>query len=138
MAQFAQALGFTPAEALPSSQRILPHAQRSAFTFSGDTTPPLIANLLPVPGSEVARSQALTFDVTDADGFGRVIVSVKQGAFEFMVHDGDDFLQGFAVDSTRLVIAGGWSYSVIPDSGWDIAPTIRIFAVDAVGNETPP
>ena len=138
MAQFDQVLGWTPADAANAPQTVNPHPSRLAFTFSSDTTPPLIANLLPVPGAEVGRNEPITFDVTDADGFGRIMVIVKQGLFEFLVHDGDSFVQGFTVNSTRLPISNGYAYSVVPDSGWDIAPTVRIFAVDAAGNETPP
>jgi len=138
MAQFPQALGWTAADAAIAPQRIESLAQRLAFTFSGDTAPPLIANFLPVPGSAIARKQPITFDVTDANGFGRIMVLAKQSSFEYVIHDGDAFLLGFAIDSTRIAIASGFAYSVVPDSGWEVAPTIRIFAVDAAGNETPP
>ena len=137
MAQFPQVAIDFAAFGLPAPQKILSKSQRLAFTFSGDVTPPVIADFLPVPGSPVARKQPITFDVTDADGFGRVMVLAKQASFEYVVHDGDAFLLGFAGSSTRLAIAGGWAYSIVPDSGWDVAPTIRIYAVDAKGNETP-
>ncbi len=101
-----------------------------------DTTDPTISNVSPTPGTAIARTAPLTFDVTDA-GLGRVLVcAVFAGGGYEVVHDGDSFAAGYATLSTRVAITDGYRFRVRRGAGWTEAPTIRIFAFDVAGNES--
>lgn len=112
---------------------------RDPVALGPDTTPPVIGNLSPAPGTTIASTDALSFDVTDNRGtFRRVIVAVyfpTTGITE-MVHDGDVFVGYFVGSSSRVVIAGGFRYTILRSGGWIGSPTVRIFPIDLSGNET--
>lgn len=75
--------------------------------------------------------------IDDSGAFRRVLVAVYDpttGA-TVIVHDGDAFLGGFALKSERTLIAGGFRYTVVSDSGWTSSPMLRVFAIDRAGRE---
>lgn len=87
--------------------------------------------------TDIARSQRVSFDVTDPDGFAVIMISVGfPDALDFeTVFDGDDFT--FRYDtSTQTVIADGFTFDIARNDGWHAPPIILIVAVDAFGNLT--
>lgn len=101
-----------------------------------ETTPPVVSNLTPAPGTTILSTQAVSLDVTDDSGaFRRVIVtaSFPSGASE-VVHDGDGFA-GYYAGSSRTLIAGGLRYTITRLGGWPGAPTIKVIAIDPTGTE---
>lgn len=103
-----------------------------------DVTPPTLANQLPAPGTLIDERTPLQFDVTDAGGLRRVIVTMRDAldGVEEVVHDGDLFRGLFLGSSTRTVISGGWRYRVLRQGGWKSSPTMRVYALDTSGNES--
>ena len=103
-----------------------------------DSTPPVIGNLSPTPGTLLQLTDPVSFDVTDNSGqFRRVMVAVffpSTGITE-LVHDGDGFLGFFAASSSRVLIAGGFRFTVLRAGGWLSSPTVRVFPIDRSGNE---
>ena len=103
-----------------------------------DTTPPVIANMTPTPGTLLQPTDPISFDVTDNTGlFRRVMVAVffpSTGITE-LVHDGDGFLGFFATSSSRALIAGGFRFTLLRVGGWLSSPTVRVFPIDRSGNE---
>lgn len=112
-----------------------------AFTVSDpvlpDTTAPVVSNVSPTAGTELARTDPVFFDVTDDSAtFRRILVtaSFEDGVAE-VVHDGDSFAARYAATSTRTPIASGYRYRVRRTGGWPYGPTIRAYAIDTSGNE---
>ncbi len=105
---------------------------------AADSDAPVIDNFSPPPGTTLAPSAALSFDVTDDVAFRRIIVTVTQQAdgIEEVAHDGNSFRGLFQTTSVRTLIAGGWHYSLRRLGGWTSAPIVKVFAVDTSGNET--
>lgn len=103
-----------------------------------ETTPPAISNILPAPGTAIARNGPLQFTVTDDGPMRRVLVLIiyPDGSTE-VAHDGDGFMSSFAALSSRTAVVGpaGWAYRIQRANGWPQAPSFRIVAIDAVGNE---
>lgn len=100
-----------------------------------DPTPPVVTAETP-QGTVLTPATPVVFTVTDEIELRRVIVHVRHAgrlAVE-VVHDGDDFAPLYA-GSSRTAITGGWRYSVTRLGGWLSAPTFRVFAADAAGNE---
>jgi hypothetical protein len=102
-----------------------------------DTTPPVVGNYNPVPGTPLSKTMPVSFDVTDDSGAFRVIFVVaffpSTGATE-VIHDGDRFRGAYAATSARKTITNGFRYTVLPLNGWPAAPTIQTFAIDLAGN----
>lgn len=99
-----------------------------------DTTLPVLGNYTPAPGTTLEPSDSVAFDVTDDTGlFAKVMVSVDVGAVVEVAHTGDSFTSNFA-QSTRVVIANGWRYTIRRVGGWTQAPTFTVYAIDAGGN----
>jgi hypothetical protein len=103
-----------------------------------DTSVPVVGNFNPAPGTPVARTGPISFEVTDDSGdFRRIFVVAyfpATGVTE-VVHDGDGFRGHYAAGSSRTMIAGGFRYTLLRTSGWPGAPTIQTFAIDRAGNE---
>lgn len=103
-----------------------------------DDTPPVVGNFSPAPGTPIARMAPVSFDVTDDSGELRLIFIVaffpSTGVTE-VVHDGAGFRGFYAASSSRVMIAGGFRYTVLRSGGWLAAPTIQTFALDRAGNE---
>lgn len=103
-----------------------------------DTTPPVVSGFDPAPGTQITRTQAIDFDVTDDSGlFARIFVVAffKSTGVQEVIHDGTGFVGFFTATSSRVVIANGFRYTVLRSGGWTEAPTIRVFPIDAAGNE---
>lgn len=101
-----------------------------------DITPPVISNVSPAPGSNITQTTTISFDATDNVGFRRLMVLAEypDGSYE-VVHDGDAFSQMFSSQSTMVIIPNGYHYSLGRTIYWPGSPIIRIFAIDASGNE---
>lgn len=103
-----------------------------------DATAPAVGNFSPAPGTPIARTGPVSFDVTDDSGdFRRIFVVAffpATGVTE-VVHDGDAFRGFYAASSARTMIAAGFRYTVLRSGGWPAAPTIQTFAIDRAGNE---
>jgi len=103
-----------------------------------DTTPPVVDNFVPTPGSQIDDDQVVQFDVTDDSGvFTRKVVVAKfPNGREEVIHNGDAFNEHYAAYSSRTQITDGFRYFVRRTAGWyGSILTIRVFAIDAAGNE---
>lgn len=121
----------TPAE-------ILANAEDLGGVVEPETTPPVVSNFDPSPGSQIQRTAPVGFDVTDDSGaFSRIMVTAwfKDTGIQEVVHDGDGFVGYYTATSSRVPITGGFRYSVARFGGWTSAPTIRVYPIDAVGNQ---
>jgi len=109
-----------------------------APSYPLDVATPTVSILSPVPETAITSTTPIVFDVLDDSGtFRRVLVAIYEPTLGVtrLVHDGDSFLGGFALWSSRSMIAGGFRYTVISDSGWTSSPTLRVFAIDRAGRE---
>lgn len=106
--------------------------------WTSTATAPGVTVISPTPGTPIAATTPIVFEVVDDSGaFRRVLVAVYDpttGA-TVIVHDGDAFLGGFALKSERTLIAGGFRFAIVPDNGWTASPTLRVFAIDRTGDE---
>lgn len=93
---------------------------------------PTITNISPAPGTSLAATQSVVFDATDNTGLLFAEIQVDQIRRE-IVHDGDVFLDPYTF-SSRVVITGGWRYTVTRTGGWVTAPTFRARLIDVSGN----
>jgi len=102
-----------------------------------DETPPVVSNFSPLPGEVLDPLDPIQFDVTDNRSlFTRILVTMTMpDGVEELVHDGNEFNAYYAAHSIRIVIAGGFRYTVRRTMGWPGAPTVRVFAIDSAGNE---
>ncbi len=113
----------------------------------GDTTKPVVTIISPAPGDELGPSVPIVFTVTDNSGlFRRILPAIRfegpgAGNTE-LVHDGDEFLGGYVLQSDRQPITQGFQYTVLRDGGWpisfiprDVETILRVFAIDRAGNE---
>lgn len=107
-------------------------------TVLPDSTVPVVSNYSPVPGATINAGDSITFDVTDNSGsFTRIIVvaQYRDTGVQEVIHDGDGFTGYFTSTSSRVIISGGYRYTVARFGGWEYSPTIRVFPIDAAGNE---
>jgi hypothetical protein len=103
-----------------------------------DSIVPVVNNFSPSPGETLQPSDTVQFDVTDNSGsFTRILVVAwfKSTGDQEVVHDGDSFIGHYTASSSRVIISGGYRYYVSRSGGWELAPTIRVFPIDAQGNE---
>jgi hypothetical protein len=103
-----------------------------------DTTLPTVSNFSPVAGTTIEADDPLQFDVTDDSGeFARILVVAKyEDLSEELIHDGESFVGVYTTNSTRSLITNGFQYIVYRYGGWPSGVTIRVFAIDAAGNES--
>jgi hypothetical protein len=109
-----------------------------AGTSTPETTKPVISNVLPSPGTTLAPTTPISFDVTDDKGaFVRIMVTAKfpRAGVWHLVHDGDHYAPNY--DGERNVITNGFHYyNVRPKlGGWAEAPQLLVDAIDLAGNE---
>lgn len=104
---------------------------------AADTTPPVVAGFVPAPG-QIARTQALQFDVADNKALGAVTVLVRfeavppstQRPYE-VIYDSDGFADAYATRSTvEQLTETHWRFVVQRDGGWPSAPRLKIIASD--------
>lgn len=97
-------------------------------------TPPVVSNVSPAPGA-IASAEPVTFDVTDANGLRRVLVTAAFAGLptEELVYDGT-FRQLYA-QSTTTAITDGLRFSLVRHPGWPSAPTITVYPFDTRGAE---
>jgi len=104
----------------------------------GVPTIPAVTLVSPGSGATLAPSTAIVVDVTDPDGFTRILLVVHispPSGSAFLVHDGDNFRAGFEDLSTRTAIANGFRFSIRKNSGWDAATNVEVYSFDTEGNE---
>lgn len=101
----------------------------------GDGAAPVVAIIGPAAGSPIDALTPLVFEVTDNVALGMVIVALRFQArgIEEVVHNGQRFSAQYDGSSTRFSIAGGFRFTVLRNGGWVDAPTLDVYAVDAVG-----
>lgn len=107
-------------------------------TVLPDSTAPVVSNYSPAPGATINPGDSITFDVTDNSGsFARIMVVAwyRDTGVQEVIHDGDGFTGYFTSTSSRVIISGGYRYTVARFGGWEHSPTIRVFPIDAAGNE---
>lgn len=126
---------------------------------TADASPPVIAAVSPTPNTApgavggmpsaygAAALTPIIFTVTDADGVGdleliQISALFLDGRAEVVYRDGV-FSTGYVAGSSRIAIAGGFSFSVARAGGWPagvpagaLAVGIAIDAVDVAGNAT--
>lgn len=129
----------TPAMLAALSSAILPVP--SAFLVpldaggGGDDTPPTIANITPAPGTPVEPDDAISFEVTDAQGLHSARVAFTLGDVTELAHDGDFYWPYKA--SVREDITDGWRFILRRTGGWRSPPTMHVRANDMACNEVP-
>lgn len=101
-----------------------------------EITPPVVTFITP-GGTTIESDEPVEFEVTDNLGsFAKIIVIAwyQSTGVQELIHDGDNFTGYFSEDSSRVVIAYGYRYSVLRLGGWENAPTIRVIPIDSSGN----
>lgn len=100
-----------------------------------DTTPPQISALTPADTSDLARNQAVRFNVTDDILLRRVFVFVNMGTTDEVIWNGYAFTAKYAGGSTITETEGGFAFVVLRSGGWVSGPTFTIHPFDTSGNE---
>lgn len=109
-----------------------------------DTIPPVVDNFDPPGGSTIAKTQALSFTVSDQDydpeetvsAFSLIMVLVyypSSGAYE-VAFDRDAFAPLYAASSVEEVSISDRSFTLRRSGGWPASPTVRVRVVDKGGN----
>lgn len=98
---------------------LVPYAVGFAFEGVGDTDPPLVLTFIdPIPPNLPSPGRSLLFNVEGVSLSGVTIVAeYNTGSYE-VVHDGSEYAQVYAAQSTRVAIAGGFQYLVKRAGGW--------------------
>ena len=125
------------AAVVPVTQSPDSHEQALAILFAGSTTPPVITNISPAPGTPIDRDTTIRLDVVDLSGLLRSEITVKMSNEDdrIVVHDGDQFCGRFTNLSSRTSISDGFTYALKPNGGWKGSPNFKVHAVDTSGNE---
>jgi hypothetical protein len=104
-----------------------------------EPTPPIVDGLIPAAGTNVSVSRVLQFDVTDTEGFTRIIVKAQKVGvlLDEVVHDGTQFGAMYQnASNTRTPITDGYRYTILRDGGWVVGgPTLTVYATDTRGAE---
>jgi len=105
----------------------------------GGGASPTISNFVPTAGSAITPTTAIQFDVLDDEAdFARIFVEVSfpdsTGITE-VIHDGDGFQGLYSAASSRVIITGGFRYTVRRSGGWPGTPQFQVFAIDHAGNQ---
>jgi len=106
-----------------------------------DTVAPVVQNFAPTPGTLIASTAPIDFDITDDSGlFARNLIAVafSDGTQE-LVYDGASFTARYLAGSTVLPTTvgpdSGFRFTVRRTGGWiGTTITVRAFAVDRGGN----
>lgn len=108
----------------------------SAPAAAIDTTPPVVENLSPTPGTPIGSLDPVTFAIFEAVGIRRIFVTAlfTDGTHD-VVHDGDAFGPKYAGISSRTVVGTRTFFVVRRRRGFPTSPTIKIFPIDTSGNE---
>jgi hypothetical protein len=144
MYKFAKPIGTDPIGGLidlgaPRDPQYLKYDAESGT--STDTSGPVITNVTPAAGSQLASTRTpVTFDVTDVDpGVQLVVVKLAyQGSsLDHVVWDGSIFRTAWAARSTVETITDGFRFSILPAAGWTRnISQIDVTAIDGAGNQS--
>jgi hypothetical protein len=96
-----------------------------------DILPPEISNITPAPGTNIASTQTIEFDVTDAElRLVAIAVAFPDGTVD-LAYDGTS-LQGHYTNSPNQVTAimDGYHFKLVRRGGWIGNPTIKYMALD--------
>jgi hypothetical protein len=107
------------------------------FTVVVTPSPPVISNITPSAGTTITVATPIEFDITDTEGFTRIIVEASfVGTVEVEnVHNGTTFSSLYVAGSTRTVIDNGFHYSLVRNPQWPGNITLNTYAVDIQGTE---
>lgn len=111
------------------------------LTVTLDTTAPVVGGFSPAVGGAVSQTQGITFNITDAAGFNRIVILAQFPNIKMyeVIHDGDAFAQRYpaSVGNVKTVIANGFSFTVLREEGWPASPKLIPMGVDTSGNLNP-
>jgi hypothetical protein len=110
----------------------------------GDTTPPTVTYVNPLPGSQIRSDSIITIDVTDnSGGFATIQLRVQyRSAVPALptetIYSGDSAgeFEVFYKGSTVSSITDGLRFVIDRDEGWPSTPTFVASPVDSSGNTT--
>lgn len=102
-----------------------------------DSTPPVVSNVSPTPGTTISPSTPITMDVTDNRGLALVmlIASFPGTPAPEVVYDGNAFSSAYLGSSSVSSISGGYHFSLLRNGGWPATPTVIPYVLDTSGNE---
>jgi hypothetical protein len=103
-----------------------------------DSTPPVIQNFSPSPGSPVVTTDPITFEVVDNNNsIRRVIIAISYGPNRSVdvAFDGNAFRPPYSTSSVRTTLVNGSRFTLRRDGGWPATPVIEVYAIDTSGNE---
>ncbi len=110
----------------------------------GDTNPPVVVYVDPLPGTQIRSDTTITLDVTDdSGGFAAVQLRVQYNSAApalptETVYSGDSLgdFEAFYESSTVSSITDGLRFVLTRDEGWPSTPTFVASPVDPSGNTT--
>lgn len=107
------------------------------FGFANSSsTPPVIDNMLPTPGTNLAPSQPITFTVTDDTGFSALVLalSIPEKGISEVIHNGISFSSRYlGASNTRTAIPFGYEFSILRDGGWPGNVNLIPYVLDLEG-----
>lgn len=117
------------------SRSSTPLVASGGVTPTVDSTGPTVSSIAP---SSPEFDQPMVFSVTDTSGLRRVLVTVQFLSRDDVevVHDGSAFTGKYRGLSYRSAITNGFQYVIARTGGWPTHPTMRVVAIDTLGNET--
>lgn len=101
---------------------------------------PVISNVTPAAASAIATNDMVGFDITDPEGFVRILLVADfpgLGVRE-VIHDGQSFSPNYSgFGNSRVVITNGFRFTILRGGGWPVSPVIIPYAIDTTGQENP-
>jgi hypothetical protein len=107
---------------------------------ASSATPPVISNVVPAVASAIGPTDILSFDVTDSEGFVRILLVADFPGIGIreVIHDGFSFSANYSTfGNSRSVITNGFHYTMLRSGGWPVSPVIIPYAIDTTGRENP-
>lgn len=110
------------------------------FVFTDFTTTgaaPSVAGFSPALSSAIAKTTALSFQVTSVNSFSKILVFANfpnLGLYE-VVHDDDAFSTNYPsyLGNVKTAISGGFVFSVLRREGWPGSPQLVVVALASDG-----
>jgi hypothetical protein len=145
----ATIIQFRPLYVTPASTATLTTQTTVLALKLGDSLPPgqpdpvvpTVDSFSPATGSTIAPADAVEFNVTD-DGSAaidrKVILASFASGLKEIVYDGSAFAANYNAASTIGVIADGFEFSIVRDTGWPGSFTLYFEIYDADGNLASP
>ncbi len=120
----------------------VPYSRITAIGIAEPVVPsaPVISNVTPAAASAIAPTDILGFDITDPEGFTRILLVADFPTLGIreVIHDGLSFSANYnGFGNSRTVITNGFQYRLLRKGGWPVSPVIIPYAIDATGQENP-